>query len=71
MNFRLGTTATSVSRAVIQGVEQALERWTHAFSPEPLLSTGGHVECLVPGRALRCVLAHRVFMNGPRTAVLR
>jgi formyltetrahydrofolate deformylase len=51
-------------------IEQAPERVDHAFSPEQLLSTGRHVECLVLGRALRYVLEHRVFINGLRTMVL-
>ena len=69
----IGATAHFATTDLDEGpiIEQALERVDHAFSPEQLLSTGRHVECLVLGRALRYVLEHRVFLNGLRTVVLR
>lgn len=69
----IGATAHFATTDLDEGpiIEQALERVDHAFSPEQLLSTGRHVECLVLGRALRYVLEHRVFINGLRTVVLR
>jgi formyltetrahydrofolate deformylase len=69
----IGATAHFATSDLDEGpiIEQALERVDHAFSPEQLLSTGRHVECLVLGRALRYVLEHRVFINGLRTVVLR
>ncbi|WP_128002339.1 formyltetrahydrofolate deformylase [Piscinibacter defluvii] len=70
---QIGATAHFATVELDEGpiIEQALERVDHAFSPEQLLSTGRHVECLVLGRALRYVLEHRVFINGLRTVVLR
>lgn len=70
---QIGATAHFATTDLDEGpiIEQALERVDHAFSPEQLLSTGRHVECLVLGRALRYVLEHRVFINGLRTVVLR
>jgi formyltetrahydrofolate deformylase len=69
----IGATAHFATTDLDEGpiIEQALERVDHAFSPEQLLSTGRHVECLVLGRALRYVLERRVFINGLRTVVLR
>lgn len=69
----IGATAHFATSDLDEGpiIEQALERVDHAFSPEQLLSTGRHVECLALGRALRYVLEHRVFINGLRTVVLR
>jgi formyltetrahydrofolate deformylase len=69
----IGATAHFATTDLDEGpiIEQALERVDHAFSPEQLLSTGRHVECLVLSRALRYVLEHRVFINGLRTVVLR
>ena len=69
----IGATAHFATTDLDEGpiIEQALERVDHAFSPEQLLSTGRHVECLVLGRAWRYVLEHRVFINGLRTVVLR
>lgn len=70
---QIGATAHFATTDLDEGpiIEQALERVDHAFSPEQLLSTGRHVECLVLGRALRYLLEHRVFINGLRTVVLR
>jgi formyltetrahydrofolate deformylase len=70
---QIGATAHFATTDLDEGpiIEQALERVDHAFSPEQLLSTGRHVECLVLGRAIRYVLEHRVFINGLRTVVLR
>jgi formyltetrahydrofolate deformylase len=69
----IGATAHFATPDLDEGpiIEQALERVDHAYSPEQLLSTGRHVECLVLGRAIRYVLEHRVFINGLRTVVLR
>lgn len=69
----IGATAHFATTDLDEGpiIEQALERVDHAFSPEQLLSTGRHVECLVLGRAIRYVLEQRVFINGLRTVVLR
>lgn len=69
----IGATAHFATTDLDEGpiIEQAVERVDHAFSPEQLLSTGRHVECLVLGRAQRYVLEHRVFINGLRTVVLR
>jgi formyltetrahydrofolate deformylase len=69
----IGATAHFATLDLDEGpiIEQSLERVDHAFSPEQLLSTGRHVECLVLSRALRYVLEHRVFINGMRTVVLR
>jgi len=69
----IGATAHFATTDLDEGpiIEQALERVDHAFSPEQLLGTGRHVECLVLGRAIRYVLEHRVFINGLRTVVLR
>jgi formyltetrahydrofolate deformylase len=69
----IGATAHFATSDLDEGpiIEQSLERVDHAYSPEQLLSTGRHVECLVLGRALRYVLEHRVFINGLRTVVLR
>jgi formyltetrahydrofolate deformylase len=69
----IGATAHFATTDLDEGpiIEQAVERVDHAFTPEQLLSTGRHVECLALGRALRYVLEHRVFINGLRTVVLR
>lgn len=69
----IGATAHFATTDLDEGpiIEQAVERVDHAFSPDQLLSTGRHVECLALGRALRYVLEHRVFINGLRTVVLR
>ncbi len=69
----IGATAHFATTDLDEGpiIEQAVERVDHAYTPEQLLSTGRHVECLALGRALRYVLEHRVFINGLRTVVLR
>ncbi|TAM08411.1 MAG: formyltetrahydrofolate deformylase [Paraburkholderia sp.] len=69
----IGATAHFATIDLDEGpiIEQVIERVDHAYSPEQLLSTGRHVECLTLGRALRYVLERRVFINGLRTVVLR
>lgn len=69
----IGATAHFATTDLDEGpiIEQAVERVDHAFTPEQLLSTGRHVECVALRRALHYVLAHRVFINGLRTVVLR
>ncbi|AYH42402.1 formyltetrahydrofolate deformylase [Azoarcus sp. DN11] len=69
----IGATAHFATTDLDEGpiIEQAVERVDHAFTPDQLLSTGRHVECLALGRALHYVLQHRVFINGLRTVVLR
>ncbi|WP_407278025.1 formyltetrahydrofolate deformylase [Aromatoleum evansii] len=69
----IGATAHFATSDLDEGpiIEQAVERVDHAYTPDQLLSTGRHVECLALGRALRYVLEHRVFINGLRTVVLR
>lgn len=69
----IGATAHFATTDLDEGpiIEQAVERVDHAYTPEQLLSTGRHVECLALRRALRYVLEQRVFINGLRTVVLR
>lgn len=69
----IGATAHFATSDLDEGpiIEQSVERVAHADSPDALLSVGRHVESLVLSRALRCLLEHRVFVNGRRTVVLR
>ncbi|MDQ5898652.1 MAG: formyltetrahydrofolate deformylase [Pseudomonadota bacterium] len=69
----IGATAHFATPDLDEGpiIEQETARVDHAHDPEDLLAVGRQLECTVLSRALRSVLEQRVFINGPRTVVLR
>lgn len=68
----IGATAHYVTTDLDEGpiIEQVVERVTHAFSPEQLLSAGRDMECQALARAVRYHVERRVLLNGARTVVL-
>ena len=67
----IGATAHYVTEDLDEGpiIEQAVERVTHAHSPEALEQIGRDIECAVLGRAVTWHLQHRVLVNDRRTVV--
>lgn len=68
----IGATAHYVTSDLDEGpiIEQLVDRVTHAYSPEQLLSVGRDMECQALARGVRYHVEHRVFMSGNRTVVL-
>lgn len=68
----IGATAHYVTTDLDEGpiIEQLVDRVTHAYTPEQLLSVGRDMECQALARAVRYHVEHRVFLNGTRTVVL-
>ena len=67
----IGATAHYVTAELDEGpiIEQAVERVTHANSPEELVEIGRDIEAMVLQRALRWHAEHRVLLNGQKTVV--
>lgn len=67
----IGATAHYVTGDLDEGpiIEQAIERVTHANSPEELVEIGRDTEAVVLNRAVRWHAEHRVLLNGNRTVV--
>lgn len=68
----IGATAHYVTTDLDEGpiIEQVVDRVTHAYSAEQLLSVGRDMECQALARAVRYHVERRVFLNGSRTVVL-
>lgn len=68
----IGATAHYVTTDLDEGpiIEQLVDRVTHAYNPEQLLSVGRDMECQALARAVRYHVERRVFLNGSRTVVL-
>ncbi|GAB1267347.1 formyltetrahydrofolate deformylase [Aurantivibrio infirmus] len=69
----IGATAHFVTGDLDEGpiIEQAVERVSHANSPEELVSIGRDVEAVVLQRAVRWHAEHRVLLNGNKTVIFR
>ena len=69
----IGATAHYVTADLDEGpiIEQAVERVSHANSPDELVEIGRDVETVVLNRAVNWHAQHRVLMNGNRTVVFR
>ncbi|MGB7754987.1 MAG: formyltetrahydrofolate deformylase [Salinisphaera sp.] len=67
----IGATAHFVTPDLDEGpiIEQAVERVTHAGTPNALASSGRDCECRALAHAVRCYIERRVFLNGDRTVV--
>lgn len=68
----IGATAHYVTTDLDEGpiIEQIVDRVTHAYSAEQLLSVGRYMECQALARAVHYHVERRVFLNGSRTVVL-
>lgn len=69
----VGATAHYVTPMLDAGpiIEQGVERVDHAMTPEDLMTIGSELETSVLNRAVQWHAERRVFLNGPRTVVLR
>lgn len=67
----IGATAHYVTPALDEGpiIEQAVERVSHANTPEELVEIGRDIESVVLQRAVRWHAEHRVLLNGNKTVV--
>jgi formyltetrahydrofolate deformylase len=67
----IGATAHFVTANLDEGpiIEQAVERITHADTPEDLVRKGRDIERRVLARALAYHLEDRVLLNGAKTVV--
>ncbi|HEY7774361.1 MAG TPA: formyltetrahydrofolate deformylase [Marinagarivorans sp.] len=67
----IGATAHYVTGDLDEGpiIEQAVERVSHAQTPEKLVAIGRDIEAVVLGRAVRWHAEHRVLLNGHKTVV--
>lgn len=67
----IGATAHFVTADLDEGpiIEQAVERVSHAQTPEKLVEIGRDIEAVVLGRAVRWHAEHRVLLNGHKTVV--
>jgi formyltetrahydrofolate deformylase len=67
----IGATAHFVTANLDEGpiIEQAVERITHADTPEDLVRKGRDIERRVLARALAYHLQDRVLINGAKTVV--
>ena len=68
---QIGATAHYVTADLDEGpiIEQAVERVSHANSPEELTNIGRDIEAMVLNRAVKWHAEHRVLINGVRTVV--
>jgi formyltetrahydrofolate deformylase len=69
----IGATAHYVTTDLDEGpiIEQGVERVDHAVTPAEMVAIGHDIESVVLNRAVRWHAEHRVFVDGPRTVVLR
>lgn len=67
----IGATAHYVTADLDEGpiIEQAVERVSHANTPEELAHIGQDIEAVVLHRAVRWHAEHRVLLNGDKTVV--
>lgn len=67
----IGATAHYVTAELDEGpiIEQAVERVTHANSPEELVELGRDTEAVVLQRAVRWHAENRILLNGGKTVV--
>ena len=67
----IGATAHYVTTELDEGpiIEQAVERVSHAHTPEQLVEFGRDIEAVVLQRAVRWHAEHRVLLNGHKTVV--
>ena len=68
---QIGATAHYVTADLDEGpiIEQAVERVSHANSPEELVEIGRDIEAVVLNRAVKWHAEHRVILNGAKTVV--
>lgn len=69
----IGATAHYVTPDLDEGpiIEQAVERVTHANTPEQLVEIGRDIETVVLQRAVHWHAEHRVLLNGNKTVVFK
>lgn len=69
----IGATAHYVTPELDEGpiIEQAVERVTHANTPEQLVEIGRDIEAVVLQRAVHWHAEHRVLLNGNKTVVFK
>ncbi len=67
----IGATAHYVTAELDEGpiIEQAVERVTHALSPEDYAAVGQDIESVVLARAVKWHAEHRILLNGRRTVI--
>ena len=67
----IGATAHYVTADLDEGpiIEQAVERVSHANSPQELVEIGRDIEAVVLNRAVRWHAQHRVLLNQGKTVV--
>jgi formyltetrahydrofolate deformylase len=67
----IGATAHYVTGDLDEGpiIEQAVERVTHALSPEDYAAVGRDIESAVLARAVKWHCEHRILLNGRRTVI--
>ena len=67
----IGATAHYVTADLDEGpiIEQAVERVSHAQTPDKLVEIGRDIESVVLNRAVRWHTEHRVLLNGHKTVV--
>lgn len=68
----IGATAHYVTADLDEGpiIEQAVERVSHAHTPQDYAAVGRDIESMVLARAVKWHAEHRVLLNGARTVVL-
>jgi formyltetrahydrofolate deformylase len=69
----IGATAHYATADLDEGpiIEQAVERVTHAMSPEDYVAAGRDIENTVLARAVKWHCEHRIMLNGKRTVIFR
>lgn len=69
----IGATAHYVTADLDEGpiIEQAVERVSHANTPEELVEIGRDIETVVLNRAVTWHAQYRVLLNGSRTVIFR
>jgi formyltetrahydrofolate deformylase len=69
----IGATAHYVTPELDEGpiIEQAVERVTHALSPEDFAGVGRDIESVVLARAVKWHAEYRILLNDRRTVVFR
>ncbi|MGQ9425478.1 formyltetrahydrofolate deformylase [Gilvimarinus sp. F26214L] len=69
----IGATAHYVTSDLDEGpiIEQAVERVSHANTPEQLVEIGRDIEAIVLQRAVLWHVEHRVLLNGNKTVVFK
>ena len=67
----IGATAHYVTGDLDEGpiLEQAVERVSHALSPEDYMAVGRDIENAVLARAVKWHCEHRIMLNGKRTVI--